>query len=380
MKILFFHNTLPEYRIGWFKALSSQTDIEFVFTNEKLNKKIYGFDIKVKDSNSLKCTFLQHGLKGISELKKILSEINHYDFIELPPIDSPLETIYSILIIQKCKQHGIRVGYFWEKWEAPKKEQPFGRRIKNLILRIIPKMIYKHASIIFAVGEKSRDYFISNGIAPNKLAMIPDASETPDGPYINIREKHNISQSKKIILYLGRILPQKGVKYLIKAFAELIKNDENCHLIVAGDGPDLENCKAISKQLAIHDITFTGAVEPQIRGNYFSQCDIFVYPVTYYKGRVDVWGLTLNEAVQHGKIVIATEAVGSAYELIAEGSNGYMIQPGNISELTEALRKSLLPTLAYRAKEIDSNLMKEYCYSNMATQYIDAIKQRGNNI
>ena len=36
VNVLFFHNTLPEYRIGWFEALSERVNVEFVFTNEKI--------------------------------------------------------------------------------------------------------------------------------------------------------------------------------------------------------------------------------------------------------------------------------------------------------------------------------------------------------
>ena len=39
VNVLFFHNTLPEYRIGWFEALSERVNVEFVFTNEKQNEK-----------------------------------------------------------------------------------------------------------------------------------------------------------------------------------------------------------------------------------------------------------------------------------------------------------------------------------------------------
>ena len=65
LKILFFHNTLPEYRIGWFQKLSELADVEFVFTNKELNKKNYGFDIEYERIKGLKYTFLSGGQKCI---------------------------------------------------------------------------------------------------------------------------------------------------------------------------------------------------------------------------------------------------------------------------------------------------------------------------
>ena len=112
---------------------------------------------------------------------------------------------------------------------------------------------------------------------------------------------------------------------------------------------------------------------PSKRKNYFAQCDIFVYPVTYYKGRVDVWGLTLNEAVQNGKIIIATDAVGSAYELIENGVNGFRIQSDNIEQLKDALINSMDPSIKITAEKKDMILMEKYNYKNMALCYLDEV-------
>ena len=94
LNILFFHNTMPEYRIGWFCNLAKEANVDFVFTNEKLNKKDYGFEIEYEKAKELKCTFLPNGVAGFIELIKILEDIENYDFVELPPLDSLREVIY----------------------------------------------------------------------------------------------------------------------------------------------------------------------------------------------------------------------------------------------------------------------------------------------
>ncbi len=359
MNILFFHNTLPEYRIGWFEALSERVNVEFVFTNEKQNEKDYGFEIEYERAKKLKCTFLPGGKQGIRELKQIIENVEKYDFVELPPIDSIREVIYSAYIIYKCRKKNVKTGYFWEKWDAPIEKQPVMRRIKNLVLRIIPGVIYKQVDVIFSTGKKNREYFISNGVNKNKIVWIPDVSETPECEYSDLRKKYTIPSESKIILYLGRVLRQKGVQNLIEPYALLCSDvKDSSYLLIAGDGENLENCKKLAEKLKIKNIKFVGSVRPSIRGSYFSQCDIFVYPVTYFKGRVDVWGLTINEAIQHGKIVIATEAVGSAYELIENGVNGYRIEPDNIEQLKDALMMSLDSKMEEKARSKDKDLRK----------------------
>lgn len=377
LKILFFHNTLPEYRIGWFQSLAKHADVVFVFTNEKLNKKDYGIEIDYEKSEDLKCIFLSNIGSGIKKLINITRNINEYDFVELPPIDSFREALYSVYIIYQCKKENKKIGYFWEKWEASPKRQPLIRKIKNTILRVISSNIYKNADVIFSVGKKNKEYFLSNGINEQKIVWLPDSSETPKCKFVDIRKKYQIPDNSKIILYLGRLLRQKGVSYLIKAVASLpIEVKRNVYLLIAGDGEDLQRCKSIVYSLNLYNVCFAGLVDPSIRGNYFSQCDIFVYPVTYYKGTVDVWGLTLNEAIQHGKILIATDAVGSAYELIVEGINGYRVKPEDSKELCEALLKAMKLIGTQRANEKNEELKNKFNYNNMAVSYINSIQNR----
>ena len=377
LKILFFHNTLPEYRIGWFREMSQKADMEFVITNEKMNKRNYGYDIDNEWIKGISFTFLSNGVNGFNELKKIIRVIHKYDFVELPPLDSFREVVYSAYIVRKCRKSGVKIGYFWEKWEAPKDKQPTKRKIKNLILRIIPKSIYKYSDIIFATGQKSRQYFVSNGIPKEKIIVIPDTSETPAYKFEDIRVKYRIPKEKRIIMFMGRIMPEKGVRYLIEAYGSLsddIRN--NTYLLVAGDGKELPRCRELVETLHLENVIFVGKVPPLTRGNYFSQCNIFVYPVTYYDGWVDVWGLTLNEAVQHGKIIIATDAVGSAYELIEDGVNGYRVSPENLKELSWALETSLLDyELPYRARQKDKDLMKKFSFCKMTDDYLQGVQR-----
>ena len=374
LNILFFHNTMPEYRIGWFCELAKKANVDYVFTNEDLNKKDYGFEIEYDRAKKLKCTFLSNGVVGFYELTKIIDNIEKYDFVELPPLDSIREVVYSAYIVFKCKTKNVKIGYFWEKWDAPINEQPLSRRFKNLILRNVPGKIYRRADLIFSVGTKSKDYFLSNGVQEEKIRIIPDASETPNCESINIREKYNIPNSSKVILYLGRMMKQKGVEVLIEAFSSLdVETKKNSYLLIAGDGENLENCKKLSRKLQIRNIKFVGSVNPSIRGNYFKQCDIFVYPVIYYKGRVDVWGLTLIEAIQYGKVIIATDAVGSSYELIEDGVNGFRIEAGNVKAMRNAIICAMSESMKLQASKKDMELFQMYNYNNMAQKYIDAV-------
>lgn len=375
MKILFMHNTLPEYRIGWFKEISKLCDCRFVFTNEKLNEQVYGTTIKYDKAKDLDMFFLNVGLDGYSQMKRELEHICNYEFVLFPPIDSLRELIISKIVYKKCKKNNICTGYFWEKWEAPKEKQTLKRKFKNYLLKIAASSIFNKADVIFAGGSKSKDYFCANGVDPKKIVIIPNTSEVPDCEYINLRKKYKISKDKILLLYFGRIIEEKGLDVLLNAFSN-IENKDDYFLIVAGDGKYKNYCERLAKVLQLSDVKFVGAVDPSKRKNFFQQCDIFVFPVTYRGGWVDVWGLTLNEAMQFNKVLISTNAVGSAYDLIDNGVNGYMVESENVNQLCQAIKESSQKIDINKLKLYNDKMKQRYNFSNMASVFINAIEDK----
>ena len=107
---------------------------------------------------------------------------------------------------------------------------------------------------------------------------------------------------------------------------------------------------------------------------YFSQCDIFVHPGTFYEGRTDVWGLTINEALQFGKVIISTNAVGSAYDLINE-NNGFMVEESNVDELRQAIINISNHNIEFISKIESDRLKKIYSYENMANAFLNNVSK-----
>lgn len=124
MKLLFMHNAIPEYRIPWFKEVSKLCDAHFVFTNEKIIKKLYHFDTDFSTIADLDYELSGKGLVAIKNTWRILKSIQQYEAILFPPIDTLHEFWISTCILLIAKKYGIKTSYFWEKWEAPKELQP----------------------------------------------------------------------------------------------------------------------------------------------------------------------------------------------------------------------------------------------------------------
>lgn len=377
VKLLLMHNAIPEYRIPWFRYLNRHCDVDFVFTNYQITKKLYHFDTDYNKLEGMNYVILGKDHLFLCDVFQLLKTIENYDFVEFPPVDSPKEFFVSSLTLLLCKMRGIKTGYFWEKWEAPKNKQPIKRKIVNFITNVIPGIIYHRVDLIFAGSTSSKKYFEQHGVKSDKISVIPDASETPMCTYENLRDKYSIPEGKKVILFFGRLLVQKGLHYLIQAVGNLENKDEY-FLVIAGDGENREYCERLIKELKIKNVAMCGWVNPDYRLNFFSQCDIFVFPGTFYEGRVDVWGLTLVEAIQNKKIVISTNAVGSAIDLIKNGTNGFILDATNEYSLAESIADAISKcddklqqsTIAY-----DEFLSQKYCFSNMGKTYLDLIEK-----
>lgn len=375
MKVLFFHNTLAVYRIPWFQELAKLCHIRFVITNERVNRKNYHIDNSELAPRGLDCTFIASGLRGYIEVLRILRSMPEWEYVMMPPVDSLHEYIISIMLLAACKRASIRACYFWEKWEAPRSKQSAVKRIKNILSNTCAGTIYRHVDIVFTVGRKSKSYFLQHGVVESRLILIPDTSETPPPTGTDVRKQYHIDREKTLVLYFGRLMKEKGLDILIRAFAEL-PNRERYALLVAGGGNDdyQAECERMARDLGIeHDCRFAGSISPEKRADFFICCDVFVFPATYRGGCVDVWGLTINEAIQHGKPVVATEAVGSAFELIAEGENGFLVEPEDPHALASAIERASSSEMARTARVKDAELSRVYSYENMANVFYRAL-------
>ena len=128
---------------------------------------------------------------------------------------------------------------------------------------------------------------------------------------------------KRVILYVGRIEPLKGLDILIKAVS-MLHDAANAKLIIVGGGPEddaeMERLKNLASQLDISDIvSFTGAVSQERLPTYYSAADVFVLPSWY-----ESFGLVALEAMSCGTPVVVSR-VGGLRTFVENGKTGYLV-------------------------------------------------------
>ncbi len=142
-----------------------------------------------------------------------------------------------------------------------------------------------------------------------------------------IWEKENVG-----FLYIGRLVPLKGIDLLLNAFAEFHQKFPKTHLTLIGEGPEHQSLLAMVQKLGLkHNVTFKGYVPFNKILHSIVQHDVLVLPT-----KIDVFGLVIAEAIVCGIPVICSSHAGAANDLVKE--NGIIVTPENTVEFVNALK------------------------------------------
>jgi glycosyltransferase involved in cell wall biosynthesis len=187
--------------------------------------------------------------------------------------------------------------------------------------------IFTHQKLV-EIGIKNTIYENLNGFDPNQFYPAL-------GQENFFEEKYGLADcDRKIkLIFLGRLTPDKGWKFTIDAFSEIIQNinPEQLALIIVGDGPMRDEISSALKPIFPH-IHFFGRVAPSEVPAILANSDIYV-TTSEKENRA----LTIIEALASGLPILAPRAGGIPQD-IRDGWNGFLFEPQNIEEFSNKLK------------------------------------------
>jgi len=218
------------------------------------------------------------------------------------------------------------------------------------------RYIYRHADAIVAGGEHVRRFLESEGVPTRRIFVA--ATAVDNGLYnrrvtekelASLRRTLNIDPGLKVVLSLGRLEEEKGLPFLIDAFASLRRDD--AVLVIAGTGSQRVRLQQLARERGIADrVRFPGYVLVEHTVPYYALAWAYVLPSITTRKHKETWGMVVNEAFNQGLPVIATDAVGAAAGgLIRDGLNGYIVPERDSAALARGLR-CLLDDAAQRTR------------------------------
>jgi glycosyltransferase involved in cell wall biosynthesis len=180
-------------------------------------------------------------------------------------------------------------------------------------------------------GASGARYCRSIGVAAAKIVVIPQVSAVVPASREEL-DRRSLSEGGRTLLYVGQLVPRKGVDLLMRAMANA---DRPLRLRVVGNGSELGQLRTLSVALTV-DVEFIDwiADPAQLRLEYLA-ADYFVLPTL-----ADEWGLVVVEALSQGTPVLGSTYSDAVVELVVDGLNGFTFRPDDAGQLAAAITKA----------------------------------------
>jgi glycosyltransferase involved in cell wall biosynthesis len=288
-------------------------------------------------------------VKGASLISRITKNILSYDLssildmflLNFDEIVNDLDMLHSADIFYLFSYQSVKSGKptIITEWENLPSSRRMGLRSK--FTRKFRDYVVENASHFIAVTEKAKNALEIEGVNPEKISVIPGGIDVakfrPTKKDENLLRKFNVPQDAIVILFVGRLVWEKGIVDLIYAIREILRKDENVYLLIVGSGPLKDDILKLSQKLGLLiNIRFLGPLKYQEMPKIYSTADIFCLPSIPTEYWQEQFGYSLVEAMACGKPVISTLS-GSIPEVVKDGKSGILIQPTKGAELVRAL-------------------------------------------
>ena len=171
--------------------------------------------------------------------------------------------------------------------------------------------------------EPARVHVVRSGVRASR--WIPPATSLPRGAGLGL------PPATRVIGTISRLSWEKGHRVLLQAFARLVCGGADVHMVLVGDGPERSALERFAQELGIAGrVTFTGFRDEV--ADLLDALDVFVLPSV----AGETGPLALKEAMAMARPVIASR-VGGIPEVVTDAVTGLLVEPGDASQLFDAL-------------------------------------------
>jgi len=240
-----------------------------------------------------------------------------------------------IRIIRWCHRAGIPCWLFGDSNILG----DYGGGLKEWFKPLAVRRIVGWCDGIFSCGRLGLQYFVKYGADPGRCFYFPYEPDynligNLDSSVIRqTRRRFGLSESRRRIVFCGRLTEVKRPDLMIAAFVALAPQRPDWDLLVIGDGPLRAPLQARLPADLWPRVTWTGFLDDQAAVSaLYRSCDVLVLPSDY-----EPWALVVNEAAAAGLAIVSSNIVGASAELVRDGVNGRLFPPGDLGTLTQCL-------------------------------------------
>ena len=192
------------------------------------------------------------------------------------------------------------------------------------------------AKKIIALSRNIKSHLMLMGTNESKIEVIPNGINTRwCSPHRKNLLETQWGIAPPVILFVGRLVEEKGIEYLLQAFSKVVTKIPEAKLVIVGRGPKEKELRSLTKKLGLYNVFFLGAVENRLMPNIYVGCDVLVLPSIR-----EPFGNVVIEAMATGKPVIGSY-VGGIKDTIIHEVTGFHVPPRNSERISNFLVKLL---------------------------------------
>lgn len=373
MRVAIITNFCPFYRVKLFRILARELPATFFFFSNASEKNWEA--LNPTGCDDLPAVHLRRGGAGtvrmLWRLVRALRRERYDAYVQGISGRFVVPVTYVLARLQRVP-YIVWTGF----WHHP---QTLFHRLTFPLVR----HIYRRADALVAYGAHVRDYLISLGVDPQRIFI---AWNTADNELYNqpvsteelstLRAQLGVAD-ERVVLFVGRLSEEKGVEVLLDALA-LLRGDPDVpplRAVICGRGPCAAALRAQAARLQLTHVMFLDYVPNNQLYKYYALADVLVVPSVTTRAFKEPWGLIVNEAMNQGCVIVASDAVGAARGgLLQHEHNGLVVPERDPAALAAALRRLLAsPELRAHLSQAARATIAAWTYERMAQGFIDAV-------
>ena len=196
-------------------------------------------------------------------------------------------------------------------------------------------LTYEATEVIVNSNFMKNDLQRLFGLPYDKINVIPNGINLNN--FTGIERDYDFRRqyamdNEKIILYVGRLVYEKGIQHLIAAMPKILSNYHDAKLVIAGKGGMLDDLKAEASNLGLDNkVYFTGYMDSKKVQKMYKCADVAVFPSTY-----EPFGIVALEAMLAGVPTVVSD-IGGLDEIITHGVDGMKSYAGNPNSIADSV-------------------------------------------
>lgn len=318
-----------------------------------ISQKIYSFEESKSEFNSSKIwgsysypfDIFKKALSDQINLVHIQWEFNTFGNFQSSLL---LPILLFLLTISKIKRittiHSVIPRSFFNSTLPGSSISKIPKIFLKLLFIFLYKLIFLLSSAIIVHGDSQKNkLYLDYRLGSKKLFVIPYGIPSKiDNSYDSVGFNQKFLEERDIVLTWGVLSPRKGLDVLIRAFDKLSSKYNSLVLVIVGVVSEYyeqyySNLKKIANNLIKRkQVIFLGRLEMQDIHKLLDMSKVVVFPYLYNFGA----SCTLTFALQHRKVVVIS-ALDFSTDLLTDGENAILTQPGNSDFLAQAIEKAM---------------------------------------